>query len=121
MDIKQNIIIPLGYGKYFKSEKITGFQPIEEDRGPGRRTYVYVEGIKEPIIASRTEEAILKSLVNKQEDEMKAMAAMELLEDLLNDLQHVGPMLRKSIKQEARIDLDNIEDKIKRIMDYENQ
>ena len=52
---------------------------------------------------------------------MKAMAAMELLEDLLNDLQHVGPMLRKSIKQEARIDLDNIEDKIKRIMDYENQ
>jgi hypothetical protein len=37
--------------------------PIEgEERGDGRRTYVHVEGIDEPVVASRSERAILADL-----------------------------------------------------------
>jgi hypothetical protein len=30
-----------------------------EERGEGRRTYVHVEGLSEPLVASRSEKAIL--------------------------------------------------------------
>jgi hypothetical protein len=34
--------------------------PLEADeRGDGRRTYVHVEGLSEPLVASRSERAIL--------------------------------------------------------------
>ncbi len=56
------MIVPLGYSKYLRSDKIIALEPIEEDRGPGRRTKVYVEDIANPFIASRTETAILSVL-----------------------------------------------------------
>ncbi len=39
MEIKRNLIIPLGYGKFVRSDKIVGLEPIENDRGPCKRTY----------------------------------------------------------------------------------
>jgi hypothetical protein len=37
--------------------------PIEPgERGDGRRTYVHVEGVVEPMVASRSERAILADL-----------------------------------------------------------
>ena len=56
-------MIPLGYGKFVRADRIFAVVPIEADeRGDGRRTYVHVEGIEEPIIASRSERAILDDL-----------------------------------------------------------
>jgi hypothetical protein len=53
-------MIPLGYGKFVRADRIFAVVPIEGDeRGDGRRTYVHVEGIAEPILASRSERAIL--------------------------------------------------------------
>ena len=53
-------MIPLGYGKAVRADRIFAVVPIEGDeRGDGRRTYVHVEGIDEPIVASRSERAIL--------------------------------------------------------------
>src|SRR5918998_1582809 len=50
----------LGFGKYVRSDRIYALQPLRGDeRGGGRRTLVWVEGIAEPIVASRTERAIL--------------------------------------------------------------
>lgn len=118
MEVRPNIIIPLGYGKYFRSDKIVGLEPIEKDRGPGRRTMVYVEGLEQPVIASRAEESILRNLVEVPAEVMEAVAALELLKDILDDLQQVGPMLRKSIKDEARIDLDRIEKRIVEILQH---
>ena len=57
MRIEYGNIIALGYGKYFKSDSIIGLVPIEDDRGPGRRTCVYVTGQPEPIVASRSDVA----------------------------------------------------------------
>src|SRR6266581_3980112 len=62
MDIKSGRMVFLGYGKYWRSDRIVGMVPIEDDRGPGRRTDVFVEDRAQPIVASRTEDAILADL-----------------------------------------------------------
>ncbi|MGI6128616.1 MAG: hypothetical protein ACOYEO_00815 [bacterium] len=119
MEIREQVIVPLGYGKYVRSDKIIALEPIEEDRGPGRRTSVYVEQIPNPIIASRTEHAILKNITQTPQEVLEATAALELLQDLLDDINQVGPMLRKSIKKEAGLDLDRFASKIEEILDYQ--
>lgn len=115
MEIRENAIIPLGYGKFVRSDKIVALDPIEENRGPGRRTYVYVEGISNPLIASRTETSILANIVKTPREVLEATAALEVLHDILDDIQHIGPMLRKSIKEEADLNLDKIEMRIREI------
>ena len=56
-------MIPLGYGKFVRADRVFAVVPIDADeRGDGRRTYVHVEGIGEPLIASRSERAILADL-----------------------------------------------------------
>jgi hypothetical protein len=56
-------MIFLGFGKFARADKIYALDPIESgDRGSGRRTRVWVEGIPEPVIASRTERTILHDM-----------------------------------------------------------
>ena len=57
MDIKRDRMVFLGYGKYWRSDAIIGLMPIEEERGPKRRTNVFVEGRVEPIIARQPDDA----------------------------------------------------------------
>ena len=53
----------LGFGKYARADKIYAIEPIRDDRrGHGRRTLVWVEGVAEPIVASRTERTILADM-----------------------------------------------------------
>ncbi len=52
----------LGHGKYARADRIFALEPIADDRGDGRRTRVWVEGIPEPLIASRTERTILADM-----------------------------------------------------------
>jgi hypothetical protein len=57
----------LGFGKYVRADRIFALEPITGgDRGSGRRTLVWVEGIPDPVVASRTQETIL--------DEIEAVA-----------------------------------------------
>jgi hypothetical protein len=53
-------MIPVGYGKFVRADRIFALVPLEPaERGEGRRTYVHVDGLPEPIVASRSERAIL--------------------------------------------------------------
>ena len=61
-------LIALGYGKLIRADRIFALVPLEgEDRGDGRRTLVYVEGISDPIVASRSEGAIARDLADALE------------------------------------------------------
>ena len=52
-------MVALGYGKFVRADRIYALVPLAGvERGDGRRTLVYVEGIEEPVIASRSERAI---------------------------------------------------------------
>ena len=56
-------LIPLGYGKFVRADRVYALVPLEgTERGDGRRTLVYVEGIEEPVIASRSEGAIARDV-----------------------------------------------------------
>jgi hypothetical protein len=53
-------MISLGYGKFVKADRIYAVVPLDPgERGDGRRTYVHVDGLETPIVASRSERAIL--------------------------------------------------------------
>ena len=58
-----NRMVFLGFGKYARADKIYSLEPLEaEERGSGKRTRVWIEGIPEPIVASRTERTILHDM-----------------------------------------------------------
>ena len=53
-------LVSLGYGKFVRADRVFALVPLDpKDRGEGRRTYVHVDGMAEPIVASRSERAIL--------------------------------------------------------------
>ena len=53
----------LGFGKYARADKIYALEPlVGDERGGGRRTRVWVEGVVEPLIAGRTERSILLAM-----------------------------------------------------------
>jgi hypothetical protein len=53
----------LGFGKYVRADRIYALEPLGPgERGGGHRTRVWVEGIPEPIVASRTERSIMREL-----------------------------------------------------------
>ncbi len=56
-------MISLGFGKYARADRIFALEPLRGDeRGDGRRTRVWVEGISDPVIASRAERTILQDM-----------------------------------------------------------
>lgn len=56
-------LVHLGYGKYVRADKVYALVPLEgPDRGDGRRTLVHVEGLDDPIVASRSEGALAEDL-----------------------------------------------------------
>jgi hypothetical protein len=118
MEIRRNEIIPLGYGKYYRSDNIMGLEPIGEERGPAKRTYVYVEGREEPVVASRAEGTILRDLV-MSEEEVQASVAFDLLERILHEMERVGPILRRSIREETGLDIDELIVRIQRLLSRE--
>ena len=92
----------LGFGKYARADRIYALEPITgDDRGGGRRTRVWVEGIPEPIVASRTERTILHDM---GEDAAAGGAlldeALALAERIVNDAERgrvdIGELQRRA-------------------------
>jgi hypothetical protein len=53
----------LGFGKYARADKIYLVEPITDARrGSGSRTLVWIEGVPDPVVASRTERTILHEM-----------------------------------------------------------
>jgi hypothetical protein len=108
----------LGFGKYVRSDRIYALEPITDDaRGSGRRTLVWVEGVPDPIVASRTERTILVDM--GQRDAMSSGLvdqAVALAERVAADAERVGPLLRRSIKAEAGVDLDELARRARRLL-----
>jgi hypothetical protein len=53
-------MVALGYGRFVRADRVFALVPMSaKERGEGRRTYVHVDGMAEPLVASRSERAIL--------------------------------------------------------------
>lgn len=113
MRIHSGVLVSLGYGKYVRSDHVVALMPIEEERGPGRRTFVYVEGQAEPMIASRAEDSIVRDLVREPQEVTRGRQQQEILRDLLEDLQTVNETVRQIVRDRSRLDMNLIERRIK--------
>ncbi len=57
-------MVSLGYSKFVRSEDVSAVEPVTEGRGPGRRSLVWVRGLTDPLVASRSVAAIVEDLTN---------------------------------------------------------
>ena len=97
----------LGFGKWARADKIYALEPITGDeRGGGRRTRVWVEGIAEPILAGRTERTILADMGQD------AAAATVVLDDALDLAERVA----KAVDQ-GPLDLRDLGRRAKRVLE----
>lgn len=56
-------MVALGFGKFARADRIFALERITGDeRGDGRRTRVWIDGVAEPLTASRTEGTILRDM-----------------------------------------------------------
>jgi hypothetical protein len=113
MKIEKGLMVPLGYGKYFRSDSVVGLEPLEEGRGPGQRTKVYIEHLSTPVTASRSEGAILRDLVEMPKEVTKSREQRELLSDILDTIGDINPLLRSIIRDQGKWDLDRLEERIR--------
>jgi hypothetical protein len=117
MRIQSGVIVPLGYGKYVRSDRVTAIVPIEDDRGPGRRTYVYVEDQVEPLVASRAEDSVVRDLVSEPREVTRSRQQEEILRDLLEDLTTVNETVRQIVRGSSSLDLSIAERRIRGIIE----
>ena len=93
----------LGFGKWARADRIYALEPITGDeRGGGRRTRVWVEGIPDPVLAGRTERTILHDMGQD------AATATVVLDDALDLAERVakavdeGPLDLRDLGRRAR-------------------
>ena len=101
----------LGFGKWARADRIYALEPITGDeRGGGRRTRVWVEGIAEPVLAGRTERTILHDM---GQDSAAASAALDDALDLAErvakavdegsfDVRDLGRRARRVLEKTAK-------------------
>lgn len=111
MDIKRDRMVFLGYGKYWRSDGIVGLMPIEEERGPKRRTNVFVQGRAEPIVASRTEQSILEDM-GATDSGFQTQALREAVTELLAAFHEFSPVLRRALLNEHHFDVEQWEQRV---------
>ena len=93
----------LGFGKWARADRIYALEPITGDeRGGGRRTRVWIDGVAEPILAGRTERTILHDMGQD------AATATVVLDDALDLAERVakavdeGPLDLRDLGRRAR-------------------
>jgi hypothetical protein len=96
----------LGFGKFVRADKIYALEPLRGgERGGGRRTRVFVEGIAEPIIASRTERSILAEMGVRDSGPQLIDEALTLAERIVEDA------------DKGRVDLGDLARRARRLLE----
>jgi hypothetical protein len=100
-------MIFLGFGKYARADKIYALEPLAPgERGSGRRTLVWVEGVPDPVVASRTERTILHDM--GQSDATRSPLiddALALAERLVHDA------------EQGRVDLNELTRRARKLLE----
>ncbi len=104
MEIKPDRMISLGYGRYWRSDGIVGLMRIDDERGPGRRTEVHTATLDQPIVASRSENAILQDMAFATDELLRLQEAREVVGELADALDDVPDVVKRMLNHEASFD-----------------
>lgn len=116
MDIRPGRMVYLGYGKYWRSDEIVGLHPIDEGRGPGRRTEVYTAGRTEALVASRSERSILQDMVQAPDEIFRMEEARTIVVDLLDAFVELSPLLRRVLTNEGHFEVEKWEERLRALL-----
>jgi hypothetical protein len=116
MKIQSSVLVHLGFGKYVRSDQVTAVVPIEEERGPGRRTFIHLQGQVDPIVASRAEDSIVRDLVQEPREVTQSRQQQEILQDLLLNLNNINATVRRIARDEGGLDLELLERRIREVL-----
>lgn len=108
MRIQSGQLVALGYGTYVRSDEVIAVEPITDGRGPGQRSLVWMRGIPEPLIASRSEGAIVDDLVTPVEEAARMTAQRTALRRLVGALDAISPGVRRILSEETDTDIDEL-------------
>jgi hypothetical protein len=102
-----NRMVFLGFGKYARADKIYALEPLTGDeRGGGRRTRVWIEGVPDPIIAGRTEHTILREMGQE------AAANTQLIDQALDLAERISAGV-----ESGRVDLADLGRRSRRLLE----
>src|SRR5205823_2532181 len=97
----------LGFGKYARADRIYALEPIlGDERGGGRRTRVWIDGVPDPIVASRTERTILHDMGQD------AAAGSAILDEALDLAERLAAQV-----EEGRVDLGDLGRRARRLLE----
>lgn len=116
MRVQLGQMVALGYGKYALSDEVICVQPIEEGRGPGRRTKVWLRGIVEPVVASRSEEAIVQDITTPADETARLRQQRSVLQQAVRSFETVPPVFRRVLREESGVDLDALAGDIRKVL-----
>lgn len=108
MRVQQGELVSLGHGVYVRSDEVIVIEPIRERRGPGRRARVWVRGLPEPLIASRSEESLLRALVVREDGADRQAELQGMLQRMTMAVDRIPPVLLRVVQQETGEDLKSI-------------
>jgi len=106
-------MIFLGFGKFARADKIYALEPLRgAERGEGRRTRVWVEGMAAPIVASRPERTLLQDMGDEAAAQAPIVAdALELARRLADaadagrvDLGDLGRRARRLLEASTSVE-----------------
>ena len=107
MRIQTGQLVTLSYGKYVRSDDVIAVEPITDQRGPGRRSLVWVRGVPEPLVASRAEGSVIDDLVTPAEEAARLRELRSTLETIVGALDGV-PSLWRVIEEETGTDVKQL-------------
>jgi hypothetical protein len=96
---------------------VTAVVPIEEERGAGRRTFVFMQDRTDPLVASRAEDSVVRDLVQEPREVTRVRQQQEILRDLLEALDSVNPTVRDIVRDQSELDLDLAERRIREALE----
>ena len=98
----------LGFGKWARADRIYALEPLAAgERGHGRRTRVWVEGVPDPIVASRTERTILADM---------GQDAAQAMSPVLDEALDLAERLATAV-EEGRVDLGDLGRRARRVLE----
>ena|SRR5438067_4778565 len=108
MWIRPGRMISLGYGRYVRSDEVAAIEPIEEGRGPRKRSLVWLRGLSTPMVASRSQEAIIHDITEFSDEAQKARNQRLVLERMVRALDDVPGSFRRRLRDRDGVDLDDL-------------
>lgn len=117
MQVRKGRLVSLGHGRWVRSDEVVAVEPIRERRGPGRRALVWVRGLPEALVSSRSEDAVLRDLTGESHDDMvRQQETARALERLTSAVEAIPPLSLNLLGVELGRDLGALTREARRVL-----